>query len=122
MYDNVPLVFDDFTMEYWDVTLEFGNVLLDYGGVPSTCLFARLESLAWYQQSSATSFSEEIVIYETFVVNGGTSIELLCIAFLEERERVETLWRMKDGLAYNFLPENSPEKPYPRSPITTKAS
>ena len=27
---------------------------------------------------------------------------LVCIAFLEERESVEKLWRMKDGLAYTF--------------------
>ena len=44
--------------------------------------------------------------------------------FLEEREGVEKLGRVKDGLIYNssFLHASNAEKPHPSSPIPTKAS
>ena len=51
----------------------------------------------------------------------GTRVGLLCIAFLEEIERVEKLWRMKDRLLYTLLlfHESNAEKPHLSTPATT---
>ena len=51
-------------------------------------------------------------------------VVLLCIAFLEERESVEKLGRMKDGLVstFTFLHASNAEKPHLSSPIIAKAS
>ena len=62
-------------------------------------------------------------MYEAFVVMGGIWWGL-SITFLEERECVEKIVRMKDGLVatFSFLHANIKEKLHLSSPITTKAS
>ena len=49
---------------------------------------------------------------------------LLCIAFLEEREYVEKLGRIKDDLSPPFLllPASNADKPHLSYPIATNAS
>ena len=51
-------------------------------------------------------------------------VGLISITFLEERECVEKIVRMKDGLVatFSFLYANIKEKLNLSSPITTKAS
>ena len=50
-------------------------------------------------------------------------MKLLSSAFLEEKESVEKLGKVNNGLAYtfSFLNARNAEKPYPICPITTKA-
>ena len=54
----------------------------------------------------------------------GTRVVLLFIDFLEERECVERIGSMKNGLVFTFpfLHASNTEKPHLSSPITTKAS
>ena len=56
--------------------------------------------------------------------DGGNRVRFIFIAFLEERESVEKIVRMKDGLVstFFFLHANIEEKLHLSSPITAKAS
>ena len=88
-----------------------------------TCLFTRLESLALSQKGFwKLSFCRNCGLW-SLCFYGGNRVGLLCIAFLEERESVKMIGRMKNGLhsSFPFLQASNSEKPL-SSPMTTKVS
>ena len=67
------------------------------------CLFTRLESLAWFQQGFwHPSLYRKCKLW-SLCCDGWNRGGLLFIAFLEERECVEKIVRMKDGLVSTFF-------------------
>ena len=89
-----------------------------------TCLFTRLEGLAWSQQGFwQLSFCRNCDLWSVSLY-GRNMVVLLFIYYLEERECVEMPGRMKNGHVSTF--PFCPCKPYrgtpPTTPITRKAS
>ena len=88
-------------------------------GWSATCLFTRLESLAWSQQGFW-----QLILCRNCDLWSLCWVGILGIAFMKEMESVEELRWMKDGLFYTFTfsMQAKQRKLHPSDPITTKAS
>ena len=113
----------DVDIHYPSMIREHRSGIRDQGTWITTCLFTRLESQAWSQQGFwQPSFCRKCNLLGLFY--WGTSVVLLFIAFLEERECVEISFMMQNGLVFTFtfLHGINADKHHFISPIITKAS
>ena len=110
-----------FVRTNWGKTGGGKPMAMAYGDKVQLFLFTRL---AWCQQGFwHPSFCRKGYLW-SLCCDGGNSAVLFLIVFLEERECVEKIGRVKDGLVSTFslLHASIAEKLHLSSPITSKAS